>query len=613
MKDVITILRRFVPKYKRFMAMHVIFITLSNVLGLFSFAMLMPVLGILFQTQKAVTTLYTFDMVQNHTINIKAFVENQMNYYTTHIINTYGADNALLVIGLFLIIMTMLKVGFAYLAAYSLVPLRTGVSRDLRNMVFRKITILPLGFFTTERKGDVMSRMTNDVQEIENSVISSLDVLFKDPITIFVNLVAMFIMSWQLTLFVLTILPISGFIIGRIGRSLKKPSTSAQIQLGVLLSQIEETLTGLRIVKAFNAEAKVVNRFGKANELHRKFNHRIMRKRLLAHPMSELMGTLVIVIVLWYGGKLIIKGEGFLTGEAFIYYIVLFYSIINPAKSFTTGLYSVQKGMASIDRVDGLLNTENPIVESPDAIPVKQFAEKIEVRDLWFRYKDVDVLKNVSLDIEKGTTVALVGQSGSGKSTLVDLIPRFYDIIKGSIKIDGIEIKDIKIADLRHLMGNVNQEPLLFNDSFYNNITFGVEHASMDEVISAAKVANAHDFIVATAEGYDTMIGDRGSRLSGGQRQRISIARAILANPPILILDEATSALDTESEKLVQDAIEKLMKNRTTIVIAHRLSTVRNADMICVLHEGEIVERGHHDELLALGGVYHKLHSLQTK
>jgi len=509
-------------------------------------------------------------------------------------------------------VMTAFKVGTSYLGSYFMIPIRTGVLRDLRNQLYRKIISLPIGFFTAERKGDIMSRMTGDVVEVESSIMSSLDMMFKNPITILFYLGVMFAMSWELTLFVLVLLPFSGWLIGKIGKSLKKRSTLGQEQTGELLSQIEETLGGLRVIKAFNAEHKLEARFSALNEKLRRTFMRLNRRYDLAHPVSELLGTVVIAILLWFGGVLILGNKSSIDAAEFIYYIVIFYSIIAPAKELSKASYSIQKGLASLERVDKILKSESTIKEPENAQTMKPFSDKIEFRNLSFRYETDWVLQDINVVVPKGKTVALVGQSGSGKSTLVDLLPRYYDPVKGEILMDGVNIKNFKAYDLRSQMGNVNQEAILFNDTFFNNIAFGVENATQEQVIEAAKIANAHEFIMATENGYDSTIGDRGSKLSGGQRQRVSIARAILKNPPILILDEATSALDTESEKMVQEALENLMLNRTTLVVAHRLSTIKRADEICVLHEGKIVERGKHDELIALDGYYKRLCDMQS-
>ena len=537
--------------------------------------------------------------------------KNNIYAYIESLINQHGASTTLMLLGIYLIVMTLLKTLSAFLASVSLVPIRTGILRDIRNTIYQKITTLNLGYFSNEKKGDIISRMTNDVVEIEASIIASLETIFKNPIMILLYLIVLFTMSWQLTIFVLILLPISGLLIGRIGKSLKRKSLLGQQLSGELIAQIEETLGGLRIIKAFNAEEKLNHRFQSLNETIRHTFNRIHTRYFLAHPVSEFLGTTVIAILLWYGGYLILNGNGGITAPEFIYYLVIFYSIINPFKELSRAGYSIQKGLASLQRIDAILNTENNIKEISNPQTINSFNHEICFNNVSFKYQDEWVLRNINLTIHKGQTVALVGQSGSGKSTLVDLIPRFYDTIEGTITIDGINIKHLKIQNLRHLMGNVNQEAILFNDTIYNNITFGVESATQAEVEQAARIANAHDFIISTPDGYETNIGDRGSRLSGGQRQRISIARAILKNPPILILDEATSALDTESERLVQNAIENLMQNRTAIVIAHRLSTIKSADLICVLHEGQIIEQGTHQQLIALNGQYTKLYNMQ--
>ncbi len=605
MKGLYLLLKRFVHPYKRYVVLAFVFNVLGALFGAFQFATIQPVLGVLFKTQNIVAKPAEW------ALSIGSIKDNIL-YQLGNIIQNFGAEKALIYIGIFLIIMVFLKVLFTYLALYALVPLRNGVVRDIRNQIYLKILHLPIGFFSEERKGDIIARMTGDVQEIDNSIMSSLEMLLKEPMIIIFSLMFMIYMSWSLTLFVFILLPVVGYLIGKVGKSLKKPSMRGQNKMGELLSTIEETLSGLRIIKAFNAENKVREYFKKQNSEYYNIMNGLMWRRYLAHPMSEFLGTGVIVIVLWYGGRLVLNHNSNLTPEGFITYLVFFYSIINPAKSFTTAFYAIQKGLASMDRIDKVMLAENNIINKPDAVSVKEFKDSIEYRNVRFKYIDDEVLKNVSLTIGKGKTIALVGQSGSGKSTFVDLLPRFWDIQSGNILVDGIDIRDYKIADLRGLMGNVNQDPILFNDTFFNNISFGVETATIEQVMAAAKVANAHDFIAASPDGYQTNIGDRGGKLSGGQRQRISIARAVLKNPPILILDEATSALDTESEKLVQEALENLMMNRTSIVIAHRLSTIKKADLICVFHEGEIVERGTHDELLKVGGIYKKLHSMQN-
>jgi len=604
-KGLYLLLKRFVRPYKGFVFAAFVFNLLAALFGAFQFAALEPVLGVLFGTQKLVEKPVEWGL------NVGS-IKNNIMYELSDIIIKFGNEKALVYIGVFLMIMVFLKVLFTYLALYVLTPLRNGVVRDIRNQIYQKILELPIGFFSEERKGDIIARMTGDVQEIDNSIMSSLEMLLKDPLLILMSLAFMIYMSWSLTLFVFLLLPVVGYLIGKVGKSLKKPSMRGQNKMGELLSTIEESLTGLRIIKAFNAEKKVKEHFKKQNSEYYHIMNGLMWRRYLAHPMSEFLGTAVIVIVLWYGGKLVLNHNSNLTPQGFITYLVFFYSIINPAKSFTTAFYAIQKGLASMDRIDMVMLAENNIIDKENPLPVKSFNSQIEYRDVTFRYIDDDVLKKVNLTIPIGKTIALVGQSGSGKSTFVDLLPRFYDVSEGQIMVDGIDIRDYTISNLRGLMGNVNQDPILFNDTFFNNISFGVENATLEQVESAARVANAHDFIIATPDGYESNIGDRGGKLSGGQRQRVSIARAVLKNPPILILDEATSALDTESEKLVQEALENLMKNRTSIVIAHRLSTIKNADLICVFHEGEIVERGNHDELLALDGIYKKLHGMQN-
>ncbi|MBW8333534.1 MAG: ABC transporter ATP-binding protein/permease [Prolixibacteraceae bacterium] len=604
MKDFFKILRRFIPPYKKQLILNFLFNLLSALFTVFSVAMMIPILDIIFDTAKDVTTLVPWEMS-------KDAIFHNATYYITIFKTENGPGFTLLFVGLFVILATLLKVGFYYLGAYESISIRNGVVKDIREQIYTKILRLALPFFSEERKGDIISRITGDVTEVENSIMSSLDMFIKNPIIIIVLLVSMLIMSPSMTLFIFLVLPVAGFIIGRVGRSLKKVSREGQDKMGEILTVVEETLGGLRIIKAFNAERKMNARF--YSELHdyKSIMNRLMRRRELAHPLSELLGTIVIIIIVWYGGTLILGKRGELSGTEFIAYIAIFYQIINPAKAFTTALYSIQKGLASMDRIDKILMADITIPESPNAQPVSTLKNTIEYRNVSFSYDEKVVLNKVSLIIPKGKTIALVGQSGSGKTTFVDLLPRFYDVKDGQILIDGTDIRSLKLHDLRDLMGNVNQEAILFNDTIFNNIAFGVENTSMPEVITAAKVANAHDFIIETEHGYDTVIGDRGSKLSGGQRQRLSIARAILKNPPVLILDEATSALDTESERLVQDALENLMKNRTSVVIAHRLSTVRNADLICVFHEGEIIERGTHDELIALDGRYKRLHSMQ--
>lgn len=539
-------------------------------------------------------------------------LKNNFYYYITNLIETQGGGSTLLFIGAFLVIMTFFKALFMFLGSSNMVTIRAGVVRDLRFSIFNKITNLPIGFFSEEKKGDIMARMSGDVTEVEISVMNSLDMIFKNSLMVVVYFLVLMLLSWELTTFVLIMMPFAMILMGGIGKKLKKPSREGQAQWGELLSQIEETLSGLRIILAFNAEEKIKSRFTRQNDQLRNTTRKVGRRQQLAHPVSEFLGTLIIAVVVWFGGTLILKNESSINASTFIFYLIIFYSIINPAKAFSQAWYSIQKGMASMERIDKILLAENTIKEPAKPSHINLLQKGIKYENISFKYNSEPVLKNINLEIKKGMTVALVGQSGSGKSTLVDLLPRFYDINEGKITIDDIDIRDIPIRELRNLMGNVNQEAILFNDSFLNNISFGVENAKLEEVIEAAKIANAHDFISATEFGYETNIGDRGNKLSGGQRQRISIARAVLKNPPILILDEATSALDTESEKLVQEALENLMKNRTTIVIAHRLSTIRNADIICVLHEGKIVERGTHEELLKNNGAFKRLYDMQS-
>ena len=609
MKNLFVLLKRFIPSYKRYVVLTFIFNFLSTIFNLFSFAAIIPILQIIFKVNVESHSFVGWDW--SSVDSIVYSLKNNAMHYVENLIAVNGEFVALCMLAGFLVSMTLLKTGSEFLAGAMLVPVRTGVQRDIRNKIYRKITELPIGYFNEERKGDIMSRMMGDVNEIESSIMSSLEIIFKNPLLILVYVFVLFTISWKLTLFVIILLPISGWLIGNLGRNLRKNSLTGQQQMGLMLSQIEETLGGIRIVKAFNAENKLIGRFAKINDQIRTTFGRINRRHLLAHPLSEFLGTIVICVLLLYGGMLILDKSSSLNAPAFIYYLIVFYSLVPPFKDLSKASYSVQKGVASLERVDDVLNTVNTITTEGD-IPIKTFDADIEFRNVWFRYGEAWVLRDINLTIKKGQTVALVGHSGSGKSTFVDLIPRFYDVTKGDILIDGKNIKTLNVFDLRSLMGNVNQEAILFNDTFENNITFGVENATREQIEEAARIANAHDFIMATEHGYQTNIGDRGGRLSGGQRQRVCIARAVLKNPPIMILDEATSALDTQSERLVQSALDSLMKNRTSIVVAHRLSTIRNADLICVLNDGEIVERGTHEELLSLNGHYKRLCDAQS-
>lgn len=607
MKEFLNILRRIIPPYKKYLVLSVVFNILSAVLNIFSFAALIPILQILFQTGEAETATRMMALSEG---DIKDVLMNNLNYYVSELIAETGQTTTLLLIGVFLAVMTFLKTGAYFLSSATIIPIRTGVVRDIRNQIYQKITSLPLAFFSEERKGDIIARMSGDVQEVENSIMSSLDMLFKNPILIIAYFSTLLFISWQLTLFTIIIVPIMGWVMGIVGRKLKQRSIKAQELWSDTMSQVEETLGGLRIIKAFCAEDKMNKRFDNINSDYRNNLMKVNIRQSMAHPMSEFLGTVMIVIVLWFGGILVLNNST-LSGPTFIYYMVILYSIIQPLKDFSKAGYNIPKGLASMERIDKILQAENVIKEKNNPKHISEFCEKIEFRNVSFKYDQKWILRNINLTIEKGKTIALVGQSGGGKSTLVDLIPRYYDVQEGEILIDGINIRDLGIRDLRQLIGNVNQEAILFNDSFRNNIAFGVENATQEQIENAARIANAYDFITQSEQGFDTCVGDRGGRLSGGQRQRVSIARAILKNPPILILDEATSALDTESERLVQDALERLMKTRTTVAIAHRLSTIKSADEICVLHEGEIVERGTHDQLVAIDGYYKKLNDMQ--
>ncbi len=618
--NILKLLHRFIPPYRGKVVLNILFNILSTVLSLFSFATIIPMLRLLF----GISTANSRYIELVATMSIKEYIEaarGNMYWWIGQMVSDYGAGTVLMMLGVFLVVTTGLKCLCAWLANFFIVPIRTGVLRDLRQQLYNKVTRLPIGYFTEERKGDIMSRMTNDVNEVEASIMSTVDILFKNPLMILIYLIMLFIISWQLTLFAMILLPVAGLLIGRIGRSLKRSSTIGQEQTADILTQIEETLGGLRVVKAFNAEEKLQARFLRLiNDTRRTFT-RINRRYYLAHPVSEFLGTALIAVLLWYGGGLILSHNSLIDASTFIYYLILFYSIINPAKDLSKASYGIRRGTAALDRIDKILNTANPIQNPAHPVTIERPITTIEYRNVSFSYRvDVPVLQDINLTIPQGAMVALVGQSGSGKTTLADLLPRFYDVKKGEVTINGVDVRQTRVRDLRSLMGIVNQEAILFNDTFFNNITFGVDTSQPapngqtweQAVENAARIANAHDFIMETPDGYQTTVGDRGSKLSGGQRQRISIARAILKNPPILILDEATSALDTKSEKIVQNALERLMKDRTTIVVAHRLSTIRNADIICVIHDGRIVEQGKHDELLALNGYYAKLYAMQS-
>ena len=609
MKDFFRVMRQFVIPYKGYLVGSLIFNLLSAILNVFSFVSIIPMLQMLFGIDQ---NKYEFIPWSAAGMSMKDIAVNNMYWYTTELMDQYGAATALLLIGLFLVSVTFLKTGCYFASVAIMVPLRTGIVRDIRTKVYHKIVSLPLSFFSDERKGDIIARMSGDVNEIENSITGSLDMLIKNPILLICYFGVLIYTSWQLTVFTIIVLPLMGWLMGRIGRKLKHQSLDAQNKWSDTMAQLEETLGGMRIIKAFTAENKMIRRFDQSTNDFRDASNRVAIRQASAHPVSEFLGTALIVLVLWYGGTLIFSDHSPIDAPTFIFYMVILYSIIQPLKDFSKASYAIPKGMASVERVNKILKAENPIHEQPNPIHTDGLKELIEFKDVYFSYNGTTpVLQGVNLTVRRGETIALVGQSGSGKSTLVDLLPRYHDVTKGEILIDGVNVKVLALSDLRALIGNVNQEAILFNDTFYNNITFGVENATMDQVIEAAKIANAHDFIMESEDGYNTKVGDRGCRLSGGQRQRVSIARAVLKNPAILILDEATSALDTESERLVQEALERLMKTRTTIAIAHRLSTIKNADEICVLYEGRIVERGTHTELLKQGGYYKRLNDMQ--
>ena len=612
MKEFFKVLRRFVPPYRKYLVLSVLFTLLSAVLNVFSFMVLIPILQILFKVTEPVEV----DFIAWSTMdsgNAKDVLMNNLQFYMNGFVDSHGASAMLLLLGVFLVLMTLLKTASYFASSAAIIPLRTGIVRDLRTRMYDKVVSLPLGFFSKERKGDIIARMTGDVIEVENSIVTSLDMLIKNPIFIVIYFATLVYVSWEMTLFTICVAPVLGWIMGSVGRKLKAKSMVVQQKVGDTTSQMEEAIGGLRVIKAFVAEKKMSGRFRRCCDELRNAVMRVTMRQALAHPMSEFLGTCIIVIVLWFGGTLILSENSPISAAAFIYYLTMLYSIINPVKELSKASYSIPRGLVSMERVDAILQAGNPITDGEKGIEPADMKDGIEFRNVTFSYDgERNVLKGIDLKIGKGKTVALVGQSGSGKSTMVDLIPRYYDVQQGEVTIDGVNVKDMKVKSLRSLIGNVNQEAILFNDTFYNNITFGVENATMEQVVEAAKIANAHDFIMETEKGYDTCVGDRGCLLSGGQRQRISIARAILKNPPILILDEATSALDTESERLVQEALERLMKTRTTIAIAHRLSTIKNADEICVMRDGEIVERGKHDELIGLNGVYKRLNDMQS-
>lgn len=608
LKQFLQIMARYLKPYKMYLVWSIVLNFFSQWMNVFSFVVLIPILNILFKIDQ---TVYTYKPWTLTTLN-KDIVVNNGYAYVQELINNHGAFLTLVFMGLALIIMTGIKTAGYFASSSVMVPLRTGIVRDIRTELYEKVLRLPLSFFSEEKKGDIIARMSADVQCVENSVTSSVDMLIRQPIAIIVCFFTLFTVSWELTLFVLVVAPIAGWIMGKVSRKLKSQSAAVQGQWGDIIAQLDETLGGLRVIKAFIAETKMAKRFRFINdEFRRGMNDMIIRQNA-AHPMSEFLGTIIIVVVLWFGGWLILEGSSLIDASTFIFYMVILYSVINPLKELSRATYQIPLGLASMDRIDFILKAENPIKELPQPETLESFDQQVEIKDVSFHYVEGrDVLKHINLTVPKGKTIALVGQSGSGKSTLVDLIPRYHDVSAGQILIDGKDVRNVGIKDLRALIGNVNQEAILFNDTFYNNITFGVDNATMEQVIEAAKIANAHEFIMESEHGYDTMIGDRGGRLSGGQRQRVSIARAILKNPPILILDEATSALDTESERLVQEALERLMKSRTTVAIAHRLSTIKNADEIFVLYEGEIVERGQHDELIERNGYYKRLYDMQ--